>query len=84
MGRDRGPPGVSIVMGLLIPMGVIAAFGAVANADGASKATLLAKGIAEALTCTPLDLLPAAVTVMAVFWLARRWNRRPPDLGGRP
>ena len=32
--------------------GLIAAFGAVANADASSKATMLAKGISEAMNCT--------------------------------
>ena len=39
--------------------GLIAAFGAVANADASSKATMLAKGISEAMNCTAFGLLAA-------------------------
>jgi biopolymer transport protein ExbB len=44
--------------------GLIGAFGAVANADPSSKATLLAKGISEAMNCTAFGLLAAIVALI--------------------
>ena len=44
--------------------GLISAFGAVANADAASKATMLAKGISEAMNCTAFGLLAAIVSLI--------------------
>lgn len=44
--------------------GLITAFGAVANADAASKATMLAKGISEAMNCTAFGLLAAIVALI--------------------
>lgn len=44
--------------------GLIAAFGAVANADSASKATMLAKGISEAMNCTAFGLLAAIIALI--------------------
>jgi biopolymer transport protein ExbB len=37
-------------------VGLIQSFGAVANADASSKATMLAKGISEAMNCTAFGL----------------------------
>jgi len=47
-------------------IGLIAAFGAVAGADASSKATMLAKGISEAMNCTAFGLL-AAITALIGF-----------------
>jgi biopolymer transport protein ExbB len=44
--------------------GLITAFGAVANADASSKATMLAKGISEAMNCTAFGLLAAIVALI--------------------
>ena len=44
-------------------VGLITAFAAVAGADGASKATMLAKGISEAMNCTAFGLI-AAITAL--------------------
>jgi biopolymer transport protein ExbB len=44
--------------------GLISAFGAVANADASSKATMLAKGISEAMNCTAFGLLAAIVALI--------------------
>jgi biopolymer transport protein ExbB/TolQ len=44
--------------------GLIAAFGAVANADASSKATMLAKGISEAMNCTAFGLGAAIIALM--------------------
>jgi len=44
--------------------GLIAAFGAVANADAASRATMLARGISEAMNCTAFGLLAALIALI--------------------
>ena len=43
--------------------GLITAFAAVANADASSKATMLAKGISEAMNCTAFGLLSAIIAL---------------------
>lgn len=45
-------------------LGLIVAFGAVAGADAASKATMLAKGISEAMNCTAFGLISAIVALI--------------------
>lgn len=51
---------VAMLAGLLGTIsGLITCFAAVANADPSEKATLLAKGIAEAMNCTAFGLLTA-------------------------
>lgn len=47
-------------------VGLIGAFGAVAGADASSKATMLAKGISEAMNCTAFGLL-TAITCLVSF-----------------
>ena len=49
--------------------GLIAAFGAVANADASSKATMLAKGISEAMNCTAFGLLTGIIGLATFAWL---------------
>ena len=49
--------------------GLIVAFGAVANADAASKATMLAKGISEAMNCTAFGLMTAVPILLAHAFL---------------
>src|SRR6476620_1303477 len=44
--------------------GLIESFGAVANADAASKATMLARGISEAMNCTAFGLIAAIVALL--------------------
>lgn len=44
--------------------GLIGAFAAVANADASSKATMLAKGISEAMNCTAFGLGSAIVALV--------------------
>lgn len=61
---------------LFVAIGLIVAFGAVANADAASKATMLAKGISELLNCTPF-MVPALLGAAAAF-LVPTPPRRPP------
>lgn len=53
---------LAMLSGLLgTVVGLIGAFGAVSGADAASKATLLAKGISEAMNCTAFGLGTAIV-----------------------
>jgi len=52
--------------------GLIGAFGAVANADASSKATMLAKGISEAMNCTAFGLMAA---IMALVGFAALNNK---------
>ena len=47
-------------------LGLIGAFAAVAGADQASKATMLAKGISEAMNCTAFGLMSAIIALMAI------------------
>jgi biopolymer transport protein ExbB/TolQ len=44
--------------------GLISAFGAVANADAASRATMLARGISEAMNCTAFGLIVALLALI--------------------
>lgn len=56
---------LAMLSGLLgTVVGLIIAFGAVANADAASKATMLAKGISEAMNCTAFGLMSALVALI--------------------
>lgn len=45
-------------------VGLISAFAAVAGADASSKATMLAKGISEAMNCTAFGLIAAISALM--------------------
>lgn len=45
-------------------IGLITAFAAVAGADATSKATMLAKGISEAMNCTAFGLIAAILSLM--------------------
>ncbi len=57
---------VAVLMGLLgTILGLIRAFGAVAEADAASKATELAKGISEAMYNTAFGLAVAIAAIVA-------------------
>ncbi len=47
-------------------LGLISAFAAVAGATGAEKATMLARGISEAMNCTAFGLLSAIVALMGM------------------
>jgi biopolymer transport protein ExbB len=56
---------LSMLSGLLGTVaGLIESFGAVANADAASKATMLAKGISEAMNCTAFGLIAAIIALI--------------------
>ena len=61
---------VSVLVGLLgTIIGLIKSFSGVSEADAATKATLLSKGISEALNCTAFGLLVAIIAIVgyAVF-----------------
>ncbi len=56
---------LAMLSGLLgTVVGLIVAFGAVANADASSKATMLAKGISEAMNCTAFGLMAAIIALI--------------------
>ena len=56
---------LAMLSGLLgTVVGLIIAFGAVAGADPASKATMLAKGISEAMNCTAFGLGSALIALI--------------------
>ncbi len=62
--------------------GLIGAFGAVANADPSSKATLLAKGISEAMNCTAFGLLAAIVALIGFAVLNGKTQKLIDDING--
>lgn len=56
---------LAMLSGLLGTVGgLIVSFGAVANADASSKATMLAKGISEAMNCTFFGLCAAIIALI--------------------
>ena len=59
---------LSVLIGLLgTIIGLITSFSGISEADAATKATLLSKGISEALNCTAFGLL---VAIVAIFGYA--------------
>jgi biopolymer transport protein ExbB len=62
--------------------GLIAAFGAVANADASSKATMLAKGISEAMNCTAFGLLAAIMALIGFALLNGKTQALLDDING--
>ena len=62
--------------------GLIAAFGAVANADASSKATMLAKGISEAMNCTAFGLLAAIMALLGFAVLNGKTQSLLDDING--
>lgn len=61
---------VATLMGLLgTIVGLIHSFGAVAKADAATKSTLLAAGISEAMNCTAFGLIVAIPALLAYAML---------------
>ena len=63
-------------------VGLIIAFGAVANADAASKATMLAKGISEAMNCTAFGLIAALVALIGFAVLNGKTQSLIDDING--
>jgi len=67
---------VATLTGLLgTIVGLIHSFAAVAQADAASKATLLSKGISEAMNCTAFGLVVAIPALLAYAVLQSRTQR---------
>lgn len=62
--------------------GLIAAFGAVANADAASRATMLAAGISEAMNCTAFGLLAAIIALIGFAVLNGKTQSLMDDING--
>lgn len=63
-------------------IGLIAAFGAVAGADASSKATMLAKGISEAMNCTAFGLLAAIAALIGFAGLNGKTQGMLDDING--
>jgi len=62
--------------------GLIGAFGAVANADASSKATMLAKGISEAMNCTAFGLMAAIVALIGFALINGKTQSLLDDING--
>jgi len=62
--------------------GLNAAFGAVANADAASRATMLARGISEAMNCTAFGLLAALIALIGFALLNGKTQSLLDDING--
>lgn len=67
---------VATLMGLLgTIIGLIQSFAAVSSADAATKATLLSKGISEAMNCTAFGLIVAIPSLLFYAMLQSRTQR---------
>jgi len=67
---------VATLMGLLGTIsGLIQSFAAVSDADAATKATLLSKGISEAMNCTAFGLIVAIPALVFYAFLQSRTQR---------
>jgi len=67
---------VATLMGLLgTIIGLIRSFAAVSSADAATKATLLSKGISEAMNCTAFGLIVAIPALLFYAMLQSRTQR---------
>ena len=72
---------VSVLIGLLgTIIGLIRAFSGVAEADAATKAAHLSKGISEALNCTAFGLLVAIISITAYGFFQMKISRSINDL----
>jgi biopolymer transport protein ExbB/TolQ len=72
---------VATLLGLLgTIVGLISAFGAVANANPADKATILAASISEAMNCTAFGLLTAIPALVAYSLLQGRTQHMIEDI----
>lgn len=72
---------ISVLIGLLgTIMGLIKSFGGVSQADAATKAALLSKGISEALNCTAFGLLIAIIAITFYGFLQVRIGRAINDI----
>jgi biopolymer transport protein ExbB/TolQ len=67
---------VSTLLGLLgTIVGMIHSFGAVANASPVDRATMLSKGISEAMNCTAFGLLVAIPALVAYAYFQNKTDR---------
>lgn len=72
---------VGVLVGLMgTIIGLIIAFGGVAEADAATKAARLSQGISEALNCTAFGLLVAITAVVAFGFFQIRIGRAITDM----
>ncbi|MBM4371638.1 MAG: MotA/TolQ/ExbB proton channel family protein, partial [Deltaproteobacteria bacterium] len=72
---------VAMLIGLLGTIaGMIISFGAVANADSGEKATLLARGISEAMNCTAFGLITAIPSLVFYAILQGKTQRIVDDI----
>ena len=70
-----------VLLGTII--GLIKSFGGVAEADAATKAAVLSKGISEALNCTAFGLSVAIIAITAYGFFQIRISRVTNDLYGK-
>ncbi|QQR91564.1 MAG: MotA/TolQ/ExbB proton channel family protein [Myxococcales bacterium] len=74
---------LAMLSGLLgTVIGLITAFKGVAGADATSKATILAKGISEAMNCTAFGLMSAIVALVGFAILNGKTQRIIDDING--
>lgn len=72
---------VGVLIGLLGTVaGLITSFGGVAKADQSLRATMLSKGISEALNCTAFGLLVAIVAILAYGYFQMRIGKAVNDM----
>lgn len=72
---------VSVLAGLLgTIIGMIKSFGAVANADNATKAAELSSGIAHALNCTAFGLLVSIICIVSYAYYQMQIQRAENEL----
>lgn len=72
---------VAVLIGLLGTIfGLITSFGGVAEADAATKAAQLSKGISEALNCTAFGLFVAIISIVAYGFFQIRIGRATNDM----
>lgn len=74
---------LSMLSGLLgTVIGLIVAFGAVANADASTRAAALAAGISEAMNCTAFGLMAALIALMGFAALNGKTQGLIDDING--
>lgn len=74
---------LSMLSGLLgTVIGLIIAFGAVANADASTRAAALAAGISEAMNCTAFGLMAALIALMGFAALNGKTQSLLDDING--
>ena len=72
---------VAVLIGLLgTIIGLITSFGGVAEADAATKAAMLSRGISEALNCTAFGLLVAIIAIVSYGFFQIRIGRAINDM----